>query len=161
MKSKGGPCGCGIPSPYMPSGIPSPFMPNRGLVSRISLDPFHFLPPTKHHLNTQHSQRSRFKLYTAFNTKLPQSFPFSQMWKCMITAPESLQRMLQRNNDLCSVQSNHLKWPFHEAWMWVRFQLACGRGNGRVVLLVSVLYAPRNVYQDIKGGTHAWDSGTN
>ena len=63
---------------------------------------------------------------------------------------------------ICAVYSPIvLKWPFHEAWMWVRFQLACGRGNGRVVLLVSVLYAPRNVYQDIKARTHAWDSGTN
>ena len=158
MKSKGGPCGCGIPSPYMPSGIPSPFMPNRGLVSRISLDPFHFLPPTKHHLNTQHSQRSRFKLYTAFNTKLPQFSIFTDV-EMYDNSPRKSSTYAAKKQWL--VQSNHLKWPFHEAWMWVRFQLACGRGNGRVVLLVSVLYAPRNVYQDIKGGTHAWDSGTN
>ena len=56
---------------------------------------------------------------------------------------------------ICAVYSPIvLKWPFREAWMWLRHQLAWGRGN-RVLLLVGVLYAPRNVYQDIKAGTHA------
>lgn len=91
-----------------------------------------------HHLNTQHLPQHYVFSFQHIMTTSSWHFTDVQMYDAApFSKREKVFNDCYKETMIRAVHSPIvLKWPFREAWLWLRHQLAWSRGNSRVLLLV-------------------------